>query len=169
MAFCLQSARMTKGVNDYLTNIMNEIAQQQLAIKILAALPIVSQTITANLRDHPEPIALNQVMVLRTLAERPFNLSNLANEHMVTLPTMSNTISRMVKQGWVTRTRSQEDRRMVLIELTAVGRTRLKSTFQHLADNIATLFSTLSPVERADLERGLSLIEMIFTPKGATQ
>jgi hypothetical protein len=58
---------------------------------------------------------------------------------------------------------------MVLIELTAVGQTRLDSTFQHLADSIASLFSILSPVEKIELERGLSLIEMIFTPKGATQ
>ena len=149
---------------------MNRTEEQQLATQILEMLPQVSQTIAISLRNHPDPIALNQVMVLRTLIERPFNLSDLANQHMVSLPTMSNTVSRMVKQGWVTRIRSQEDRRMVLIELTAVGRTRLNSIFQHLADNIATLFTVLSSVERVELKRGLSLIEMIFTPqKGATQ
>ena len=149
---------------------MNDTEEHALATQILETLPLVSQTVTAGLRSHPDPIALNQVMVLRTLLERPFNLSDLANEHMVSLPTMSNTVSRMVKQGWVTRVRSETDRRMVLIELTAVGHTRLDSIFQHLADNIAILFNVLSPAERVELERGLSLIEMIFTPqKGATQ
>ena len=149
---------------------MNKIAEQQLATQVLVVLPQISQTITASLRNHPDPIALNQVMVLRTLVERPLNLSDLAKEHMVSLPTMSNTVSRMVKQGWVTRIRSQEDRRMVLIELTETGCTRLNSIFQHLADNITTLFNVLSPAERADLERGLSLIEKIFTPQeGAIQ
>ena len=148
---------------------MNNTEEYALATQILATLPMVSQTVTAGLRNHPDPIALNQVMVLRTLQDRPYNLSDLANEHMVSLPTMSNTISRMVKQGWVTRIRSQKDRRMVLIELTAVGQTRLNSIFQHLADNIASLFSILSPAEKIELERGLSLIEMIFTLKGATQ
>ena len=148
---------------------MNNTEEYALATQILAALPMVSQTVTAGLRNHPDPIALNQVMVLRTLQDQPLNLSDLANEHMVSLPTMSNTVSRMVKQGWVTRIRSQADRRMVLIELTAVGRARLDSIFQHLADNIAALFTVLSPAEKIELERGLSLIEMIFTPKGATQ
>ncbi len=145
---------------------MNETEEQQLATQILEVLPQVSQTVTAGLRNHPDPIALNQVMVLRTLVERPLNLSDLASEHMVSLPTMSNTVSRMVKQGWVTRSRSEEDRRMVLIELTAVGRTRLNSIFQHLANHITTLFTVLSPAERVELKRGLSLIETIFTPKG---
>ena len=142
---------------------MNKTEEQELATQILEVLPQVSQTVAVGLRGHPNPIALNQMMVLRTLKERPLNLSDLAKEHMVSLPTMSNTVSRMVKQGWVTRIRSQEDRRMVLIELTAVGRTRLNSIFQHLADHITTLFSILSPVERVELKRGLSLIEMIFT------
>ena len=149
---------------------MNNAEEQQLATQILEVLPQVSQTITSSLRNHPDPIALNQVMVLRTLIERPLNLSDLAREHMVSLPTMSNTISRMVKQGWVTRNRSQEDRRMVLIELTEAGCTRLNSIFQYLNNNLATLFSILTPAERVELKRGLSLIETIFTPnEGVTQ
>lgn len=149
---------------------MNDTEEHALATQILSVLPMVSQTITASLRNHPDPIAINQVMVLRTLAERPFNLSDLAKEHSVSLPTMSNTISRMVKQGWVTRVRSEQDRRMVLIELTAVGYTRLHSIFEHLASTITTLLSTLSPAERVKLTRGLSLIETIFTPQeGETQ
>lgn len=144
---------------------MNDAEEHALATQILSVLPLVSQTITASLRTHPDPIALNQVMVLRTLAERPFNLSDLAKEHAVSLPTMSNTVSRMVKQGWITRVRSQEDRRMVLIELTAVGHTRLHSIFLHLASTITTLLSTLSPAERVELTRGLSLIETIFIPQ----
>lgn len=149
---------------------MNDTEEHILATQILSTLPLVSQTVTAGLRSHPQPIALNQVMVLRTLAERPFNLSDLAREHAVSLPTMSNTVSRMVKQGWITRVRSQEDRRMVLIELTAVGYTRLHSIFEHLASSITSLLSTLTPAERAELSRGLSLIETIFTPQeGATK
>ncbi len=143
---------------------MNGTKEITLATQILEALPLVSQMAMAELRNQDDPIVLNQVMVLRMLLTRPFNLSDLAKEHMVSLPTMSGTVSRMVKQGWITRTRSQEDRRVVLIELTAVGRARLESVLNHFANNIAARLNTLSPAEKDDLERGLFILKNIFTP-----
>ncbi len=148
---------------------MSKIEDQQLATKLLELLPQVSRTMAGGIRTHPDPIALNQLMVLRTLEERPSNLSDLAKEHIVSLPAMSNTISRMVKQGWVTRTRSQEDRRMILIELTDSGQKRISSIFQHLANHLTALFDNLSPQEKAELTRGLSLVETIFTSVGGRE
>ena len=72
------------------------------------------------------------------LSQQPRTLTELAALQGVSLPTMSNSISAMVDRGWVRRTAPTSDRRVVIIEITATGKSAVervgRSAEAHLAD-----------------------------------
>ena len=85
-----------------------------------------------------------QLSILRRLeVEGPSRISHIATSEGVRMPTASNTINQLEKRGLVHRTRSAEDRRGVLVDLTEQGKHELirvgKERTQYLADMLATL------------------------------
>src|SRR5205085_4435701 len=81
--------------------------------------------------------------LLSVLSARPRMLTDLAALQGVTLPTMSSSISAMVDRGWVKRTAPGDDKRVVMIEVTATGRAALervsRAAESHLAEMMAPL------------------------------
>jgi DNA-binding MarR family transcriptional regulator len=53
--------------------------------------------------------------------------SEIAEQHGITLGAVTGFVDRLYKLGLITRTRSEEDRRLVLIELTPEGEKRLRA------------------------------------------
>jgi len=69
-----------------------------------------------------------QLWAIKTINESsPVNVSDLANKLYLHPTTVVGIIDRLEKQDLVKRQRSKEDRRVVLIELTAKGNDLLKS------------------------------------------
>ena len=94
----------------------------------------------ASILDHLDPIS-------------PTNLTGLARHMGVTPSTMSLSVERLVRAGYVTRDRDPGDRRRVHLKLTAHGE-RLKEAQSVLEpDCVRALLERLSPPER---EAGLS-------------
>jgi DNA-binding MarR family transcriptional regulator len=141
---------------------MTAESEQILARRIIEILPTVMQVVTAELRRTQYPLVPTQLGVLTMLADHPCNLSELAEHHVVSLPTMSNIISKMVAQGWVARTRAEHDRRMLLIEITAVGRGVWLEIGRQIISRITELLTPLSADEREALLTGLVLLQTAF-------
>jgi DNA-binding MarR family transcriptional regulator len=96
------------------------------------------------------------------LSERPCNLSELAEYQGVSLPTMSGSISRLEKRGWVQRVRSTADRRVVMVELTPKGHQRLGEMVQQAESYLTRLLSNLSTAEQEKLADGLTVLQKLF-------
>lgn len=134
------------------------------AQEIVRTMPAIMRTVTTELRHKDYHLVPAQLVALSVLAEQSCNLSELAEVNNVSLPTMSGTISKLVAQGWVKRTRSQQDRRMIFLELTDEGLAYLQEIGGHVVTQLADLLRPLSQEELTAVGRGLAILQKIFPP-----
>jgi MarR family transcriptional regulator, organic hydroperoxide resistance regulator len=130
--------------------------------RLLAAYPTIY---LACHRDHlrgdeaGNALTGNQASVLDHLdAVRPTTLSKLAEHMGVGRSTMSTTITRLVRGGYVSRKPDKQDRRTVGLTLTAAGK-RVKE--QNSVLNPALIRQMLRMMTPEELERGLMGIESV--------
>jgi MarR family 2-MHQ and catechol resistance regulon transcriptional repressor len=63
------------------------------------------------------------------------------------------------KEGFVRRIHSKEDRRVILAELTATGKTKIDSVMPQYIENMSTLTSILSDHEQKELTKLLGKLQ----------
>lgn len=136
---------------------------QTAARQVLEVVPLVMRTLASELRRTRHTLAPVHFRLLVLLAERPHNLSELAERQSVSLPTMSNSITILVERGWVKRVRPSHDRRMVVVELTPAGRAVLKEILRPVEARVAELFGSLSPAECDQLLAGCAILRAAFS------
>ncbi|MCL4264446.1 MAG: MarR family transcriptional regulator [Anaerolineae bacterium] len=134
------------------------------ATEIIRTIPSIMRLLAMELRKQHSPLVPAQLGVLGALAEHSHNLSELAELSGVSLPTMSGTVSHLVAQGWVKRTRAPHDRRMIMLELTPDGRALLDHLVHHIVSYMALLLSPLSNTELSTIHSGLVTLQKVFPP-----
>ena len=90
------------------------------------------------------------------------NMTSVARELEVTTGTLTIAVNSLVKKGYVDRTRSEEDRRVVLISLSEKGK---KAYFHHRRfheEMIGAVLNELSEEEQRALESALSKLTRFF-------
>ena len=96
-------------VNDILVKLFNEIMDVE-----------ERALITSEYKD----ISVNDMHVIEAIGIRePKNMSTVARAVSVTVGTLTIAINHLVKKGYVERSRSEEDRRVVLVSLSEKGET----------------------------------------------
>ena len=106
-----------------------------------------------------EAVSTNQTRVLDHLDDiEPTSLMALARHMGVSASTMSLTVDRLVRRGYVARSRATADRRVVNLILTSSG-ARLRDA-QSVLDpaRVRAMILRLSPQDRQDALRGLGLL-----------
>lgn len=141
-----------------------EIDRHQIALSVLQIIPSIMRLLAAELRHGETPLLPPQLAAMTLLAENSYNLSELAEQHGVSLPTMSSTISRLVAAGWVERHRSQADRRVVMLSLTPAGHQIIEEIGQKLISKIAAQLSEIPDNDIESLQSGLAILQTVFTP-----
>jgi len=132
------------------------------AREILEIIPLVMRTVAAELRAAGELPAPAHFGLLSVLSARPRMLTDLASLQGVSLPTMSSSISAMVERGWVKRTAPEEDRRVVIIEVTATGRAALERVSRAAETHLADMLAPLDVPARRRLLGGLWVLRKVF-------
>jgi DNA-binding MarR family transcriptional regulator len=86
-------------------------------------------------------------------AGAPYELSpgRLLRETLVTSGTMTNRVDRLAARGFVERSPDPDDRRGVIVRLTADGKTAVDGAFEALVTAESRLLADLPPRERARL------------------
>jgi len=135
------------------------------ARELLEIIPLAMRSLGSELRHSAQLPIPGHFRLLFMLAEGPHNLSELAEKHSVTLPTMSNTISTMVERGWVQRTQSEHDRRKISISLTPAGHAILDTVQTHIENRIAEILIPISDQELDQLISGLAVLRSAFSQK----
>lgn len=138
------------------------ITAEEIARETLQIIPLVMQVMASEMRSTGHSVVGGHVRLLGTLHITPLTLTELAELNMVTPPTMSNTISALESRGWVRRTRSQSDRRIVLIELTDEGRRVYSEIDLQTRRKIMALIEPLDDAHKQTLMEGLSLLRRSF-------
>lgn len=103
-------------------------------------------------RHHLEPWEFDVLSALRR-AGAPYELSPgaLLTQTLVTSGTMTNRIDRLEAHGLVSRHRSPDDRRGVIVRLTPQGLLQVDAALADLLDVEAALLRTIDDDERAQL------------------
>jgi DNA-binding MarR family transcriptional regulator len=146
---------------------MTRVQARETARDILEIVPLVMRTVAAELRAAGELPAPAHFGLLSILSEHSRMLTELASIQGVSLPTMSNSISAMVDRGWVRRTAPGNDRRVVIIEVTANGRAALERVARAAEAHLAEVLAHLDAPTRRRLHGGLGVLREVFTGKAA--
>lgn len=136
---------------------------QPTAREVLEIVPLVMRALRADLLQRPDLPNPGHFRLLHTLVEGPHNLSELAEKHNVTLPTMSNTVTTLCEHGLVLRTQAEDDRRRVVIQLTPAGRALFEKIKTQAENRIAALLEPLSDSEHRQLADGLAVLKRAFS------
>ena len=99
-----------------------------------------------------------QCVLLQTLLDGEWDVSGLAAHTRVTKGAMTRLVDGLETRGWVTRARAQDDRRRVVIRLTASGRKEAKRLGALTERSIATVFEQIPREEREQVIRSIRLL-----------
>ena len=118
----------------------------------------------AEMRFNAGGMGPSHFRLLETLASHPCNLSEIAEKHSVSMPTISNSVNLLVERGWILRTPASRDRRIVNIAITPAGQQVLDDSQQRLESRIGQRLVELSPEERERLMVGLQILRRVLEP-----
>ncbi len=134
---------------------------------LLETLPTVMGYVSCELRRNSPIETPLHFRLLRVLRNGKRNLHELADIHSVRLPTMSRTISVLEKRGWISRSRSTEDRRTVFAMITDKGKCVLQEVEATAISRAAELLAEVDEENLRNLNRGMeALYEVVRNQLG---
>lgn len=103
-----------------------------------------------------QSVSLPHLHVLSVLqSEGPMRVSELAQSLDISVPSATGIVSRMVERGLVQRTRSEEDLRVVTVELASGGRAALSQIEERGREQVERVLGRVTLGELEQLQRGL--------------
>lgn len=90
------------------------------------------------------------------------NMSTVAKSLSVTTGTLTISVNSLVKKGFVDRVRSETDRRVVLVSLTAKGKKAYKQHQKFHEDMINAIVAQLDEEEKVILQKALLDLNTFF-------
>jgi len=139
-----------------------DVSARKVADEVLQVIPLVTRRVAADLRKSERSMKLAHVGILGMVARSPRSLSELSDFHAASMPTMSKAITTIENLGWVVRTRSKADRRVVMIEATPAGKTALKGVYLRAVTPISEALDSLTVAQRRKLSVGLKILRDTF-------
>ena len=117
-------------------------------------------------QNEYQNITTNDMHVIEAIGMRePKNMTAVARSLMVTTGTLTIAVNGLVKKGFVERSRSEEDRRVVLVSLTDKGRKAYVSHQRFHEEMVEAVTDELSDEEQVVLEKALSRLNRFFREK----
>ncbi|MEX2143219.1 MAG: MarR family transcriptional regulator [Anaerolineales bacterium] len=132
------------------------------ARKFWEVFPAVMRTTIAEARRGSNNLTPAQFRILHVLSSKRCSISQLAQHQDVTLPSMSETVQTLVERGWMERSNSAADRRVMQIKLTRKGQQVLVNEHKRLVGMMASRLGKLSSAELNEVERGLEVLLGLF-------
>jgi DNA-binding MarR family transcriptional regulator len=135
---------------------------QKAAQELLDVLPLVMRLLQLKMRQSELLSSPAHFGILMMLRDSGRSLSEMAKVQQVSLPTMSNSVSNLVEHQLVKRSRSDDDRRQVLIELTEKGLQTLETIQAEMVSHIQASLSVLDDIQIFQLMDGFAAMRAAF-------
>lgn len=133
-------------------------AAREVARKAKRIIPLMGRAMEAQMRTPALPLPPVHFHVLNRVEIQPHTLNELADAMSVSSASMSRTVTVLEERGWLSRTRSTEDRRLVQIELTSEGHQVLQNIESRTEDFLTQVLEQL-PDEKLDtLREGMDIL-----------
>ena len=137
-----------KLLNDLLVMLFNEVLDME-----------NRALITGSFKE----ISINDMHIIDAVGIRePRNMSTVARAMAVTVGTLTTTINNLVKKGYVSRVRSPEDKRVVLLSLTEKGRAAFEKHAAFHKRMVRTVMEGFEGQEMNVLTRALEKLRQYF-------
>ena len=108
-------------------------------------------------------ISINDMHIIDAIGmSEPRNMSTVARAMAVTVGTLTTTINNLVKKGYVSRVRSPEDKRVVLLSLTEKGRAAFEKHAAFHKRMVRTVMEGFEGQEMNVLTRALEKLRQYF-------
>lgn len=139
-------------------------SQNECAREVLDVVPAVMRVIRAEMRRHRSlDLSVPQFRTLTFINNNPgSSLLTLAEHLGLTSPSACRMIDVLVGRGLVSRQTSLKDRRMITLTLTEVGLSMLEDSRKGTMENLALIFSSLSPVEKSAIMDAMKIMRPLF-------
>ncbi|MFE9249139.1 MarR family winged helix-turn-helix transcriptional regulator [Streptomyces sp. NPDC007088] len=111
------------------------------------------------------PVTQTQSAVLEKLCARPRTISELARAEGVRLPSMTQTVNRMTRIGWVSRPGGAARGHRVI--LTEAGRAVFAEVTAAREHALAARLADLTPEQRATLAAALPVLDRLYETRHA--
>jgi DNA-binding MarR family transcriptional regulator len=123
------------------------------------------------MRSGAHELSRTEAGVLSTLAEGPRRITELAASEALAQPTVTQLVDKLEKRGLVTRGRSEDDGRVVMVEISARGSEELEGLRAEIRANMREALASLPDAELTDLAHAAEtlgdLIETLQPDPGA--
>jgi DNA-binding MarR family transcriptional regulator len=117
-----------------------------------------------NERDPSNPLSVGSISVLGVLIRNgESTIGQLAAHERVQPPSMTRTVNALVDDGYVVRRASDQDGRVVLIDISEKGRQTLFADRRQRDAFLVRQLARLTPEERALIRQVAPLIERLGT------
>jgi DNA-binding MarR family transcriptional regulator len=103
------------------------------------------------MRSGAHTLSRTEAGVLATLTDGPRRITELAATEALAQPTVTQLVDKLESRGLVTRARSGEDGRVVLVEITASGASHLEEVRAEIRANMREALVDLPDAELIEL------------------
>lgn len=139
---------------------------QAALIRLDEAWSYLSRQISADIKEYPLSIPRSQVYLLRLLDRRgAISMSEMANSLGITMSGCTALVDHAVEAGWVERQRDPNDRRVVLVDVSAAGKLMLARIRETRASIFARYLTRLNPDEIVTLTNLLERTAEAIAPE----
>lgn len=137
-----------------MTDFQTRVAQEELK-ELALEMRRVWHAMVSGLHQHGPLAGLHrqQFWVLESLLAGPRRMSELAECTSTSQTSLTGIIDRLEERGLVERSRSAEDRRVVQVALTELGRAEKLRSHASMLKRLDTVLEPLDDTERAELLR----------------
>lgn len=124
---------------------------------------IMHQEEKAVITEEFKDITSNDMHIIEVVGlEKPKNMSTVAKELSVTVGTLTIAMNSLVKKGYVTRVRSEVDRRVVLLSLSDKGKAAYNHHKQFHEKMVEATVGRLNTEEKEVLTQALQNLHQYF-------
>lgn len=125
---------------------------------LLEVMPAAMRKLAAEMRNRRGNLDPSHFRLLAKLHHDTHSLGELAQTAAVSPATISRSIATLEERGWVERSSSPKDGRVVLVCLTEQGRSVLESVSMLAKDWILEQLDSLSPEDQKTLYEGIVVL-----------
>lgn len=108
-------------------------------------------------------------VLARLVREGPQRLTDLADREAVSQPAMTQLVTRLERDGLVRRTPCTDDRRAVLVDVTADGRAVVQQRREERAAALRRMLDQLDPEDRSRIREAMPALGRLVTLSPSAQ
>jgi len=143
-------------------NIINELDK---SYEIIRTIKSVKESLKHNFEKRFKDLNLTapQGMLIGILVRNgQMKISDLSEKMALSNSTVSGIIDRLEKNEFVERRRSEEDRRVVMVDLTEDFRKEAKERFKTVEDSLSSVLKLATQEEAEEVIKGLETLDKLL-------